>query len=59
MSFELILERQVGVTWAKAGGVEKSIPARDNACVRALRQEKTGTFEDLKEDHMVAEKKAK
>lgn len=59
MSFELILERQVGVTWAKAGGVEKSIPARDNACVRAPRQEKTGTFEERKEDHMVAEKKAK
>lgn len=59
MSFNLLLERQVGVTWAKAGGVEKSIPARDNVCVRAPRQEKTGTFEELKEDHMVAVKKAK
>lgn len=49
----------MGVTWAKAVGVEKSIPARDKSCVRAPRQEKTGTFEELKEDHTVAEKKAK
>lgn len=59
MSFKLTLERQVGVTWTKAAGMEKNIPARDKACVRAQRQEKTGTFEELKEDHMVAEKKAK
>lgn len=59
MSFKLILQRQAGVKWAKVVGGQESIAAREKACVRALRQEKTGTFEESKEDHMVGEKNAK